>query len=173
MRSYTYNLPRVICSHLSFTFGNYAIKRIIEILVDRPPTTSRNSRDTRWKLSKGDINDRLLYRVCGLFLSFCLLPYLYIYKRIVRIWFQFYNGTRNAFLQVPQAKALLAKCERPSTSFGKSILRPFVSRVWARACSLLGNARVSSGAVLWSFFAGIAGSHRIRVQGNPLNFIPL
>lgn len=78
MRSYTYNLPRVICSHLSFTFGNYAIKRIVEILVDRasalsPPTTSRNSRDTRWKLSKGDINDRLLYRVCRLVLSFCLL----------------------------------------------------------------------------------------------------
>lgn len=50
MRSYTYNLPRVICSHLSFTFANYAINRIVETLVDRasalsPPTTSRNS----WK----------------------------------------------------------------------------------------------------------------------------
>lgn len=79
---------------------------------------------------------------------------------------EFTNQTRPMLLtQVQQAEALLEQRERAGTSFGKPLLSPFVVRVWIRACPLVGYAGMPGGPILRCFLAGIAGSHRIRVQG--------
>lgn len=77
------------------------------------------------------------------------------------------NSSKQRMLltQVQQAETLLEQRERAGTSFGKPLLRPFVIRVWIRACPLVGYAGMPGGPILRGFLAGIAGSHRIRVQG--------
>lgn len=83
-----------------------------------------------------------------------------------------FNQTRMLLTQVQQAETLLEQRERAGTSFGKPLLRSFVIRVWIRACPLVGYAGMPGGPILRGFLAGIAGSHRIRVQGKSfLNFI--
>ena len=77
------------------------------------------------------------------------------------------NSSKQRMLltQVQQVETLLEQRERAGTSFGKPLLRPFVIRVWIRACPLVGYAGMPGGPILRGFLAGIAGSHRIRVQG--------